>query len=203
MKLKDEDKYNRLIKAAIDLLAEAGLANFSTTKVAKRAGIPQSNVYIYFENKQALLAAVFQVTVHEQSLAVVKGIDDEAPMTRQLVASIQTLYRFARAQPATVAALQVLLDDVQLKHQLHVKVDDEANQRIQAMLRAGREQQVLRTTDVNFLRYFLSRPVFHYAAGVQQQLYPDTPDALADLTKMIMGAVLQPAVYQTWLINLA
>lgn len=201
MKLKDEEKHERLITAAITILAQNGLAGFSTTKVAKLAGIPQSNVYIYFANKQGLLAAVYQTTVHRQSAAVAAALVDTAPLTTQLTASVTALYAFARDFPETVAAIQVLLDDPELKHQLQLKRDDVANQRIQALIETGVARGILRPTDLNFLRYFLARPVFHYAAGVRAHLYSESPAALADLTAMIMGAVLRPEVYQDWLLT--
>ncbi|AYM04001.1 TetR/AcrR family transcriptional regulator [Levilactobacillus yiduensis] len=199
MKLKDEEKHSRLIQAGITVLAQGGLANFSTTKVAKLAGIPQSNVYIYFANKQGLLEAIYQDTVHQQSVAVVTALDATTSVVTQLAASITALYHFARNHPETVAALQVLLDDPELKHQLRLKADDQANQQIQQLLQTGVAQQVLRNADLNLSRYFLARPVFHLAAGVQSGLYADTPQNLTDLTTMIMGAVLRPAAYQSWL----
>jgi len=199
MKIKDDQKYDRLIQAAIALLATGGLANFSTTKVAKQAGIPQSNLYIYFKNKQALLDTVFQTTIHTQSVAVVAELDTAAPITTQLANSIKTLYRFAREHPQIVATIQVLMADVQLKKHLHLKQDDDENQQIQTLLTDGMQAGILRSTDLNLIRYFLTRPVFNYAAGVQSGLYPDTAQGLTDLTQMIMGAILQPNIYQEWL----
>lgn len=198
MKLKDEEKHDRLLNAAVTVLAKGGMANFSTTKVAKLAGIPQSNLYIYFQNKQALLEAVYRMTIHQQSVAVVAALKDQDPLTKQIVASVQALYQFAMAQPETITAIQTLLDDVELKHKWGLKRDDLANQRIQQLLQDGVDQHVLRATDPNFLRYFLTRPVFHYADGIRAGLYPDTPVGLNDLTAMIMGAVLQPDVYRAW-----
>lgn len=198
MKLKDEEKHDRLLAAAVTVLAKGGMANFSTTKVARLAGIPQSNLYIYFQNKQALLEAVYRMTVHQQSVAVVAALKEQEPLTTQIVASVRALYQFAIAQPETVTAIQTLLDDIKLKHKWGLKRDDLANQRIQQLLQDGVDQHVLRATDQNFLRYFLARPVFHYADGVRVGLYSDTPEALADLTAMIMGAVLQPDVYRAW-----
>ncbi|MFD1456156.1 TetR/AcrR family transcriptional regulator [Levilactobacillus lanxiensis] len=198
MKLKDEEKHDRLLNAAVSVLAKGGVANFSTTKVAKLAGIPQSNLYIYFQNKEALLEATYRMTVHQQSVAVVAVLQDRDSLTTQLMSSVQALYQFALAQPETVTALQVLLDDIELKHKWGLKRDDLANQRIQQLIQTGVDQHVLRETNQNFIRYFLARPVFHYVEGIRAGLYPDTPEALTDLTAMIMGAVLQPDVYQTW-----
>ncbi|WP_053072635.1 TetR/AcrR family transcriptional regulator [Lactiplantibacillus herbarum] len=201
MKLKDEQKYDRLIQAAVTVLAQGGLANFSTTKVAKAAGIPQSNVYIYFKNKQSLLEAVFQTTIHQESIAVVQTIDTKRSLPEQIVASISALYRFCLAEPEVVAAIQVLTEDIATKQTMHLKRDDTANQQIQTMLTDGVATGVLRKTDLNLLRYFLTRPVFRFAEGVRQGLYTDTPKNLTDLTNMIMGAVLLPATYQNWLIT--
>ena len=133
MKLKDEEKHDRLLNAAVTVLAKGGMANFSTTKVAKLAGIPQSNLYIYFQNKQALLEAVYRMTVHQQSVAVVAVLKEQDPLTKQIVASVQALYQFAMAQPETVTAIQTLLDDVELKHKWGLKRDDLANHRIQQL----------------------------------------------------------------------
>jgi len=58
---------------------------------------------------------------------------------------------------------------------------------------------IIRPTDLNVIRYFLTRPVFNYAAGVQSELYPDTVRELSDPIQMIMDAILQPDVYQEWL----
>jgi len=203
VKLKDEEKHDRLLDAGVTVLAKGGMANFSTTKVAKLAGIPQSNLYIYFQNKGTLLEAVYRMTVHQQSVAVVAALKDEDPLTTQVMASVRALYQFAMAQPETVTAIQALLDDIELKHKWGLKQDDLANQRIQRLLQDGIDQHVLRATDQNFIRYFLARPVFHYADGIRAGLYPDTPATLADLTAMIMGAVLQPDVYRTWCLEMA
>lgn len=198
MKLKDEHKRDRLLQAAIHVLATAGLAGFSTTKVAKSAGIPQSNLYIYFENKQDLLLAVFQAAVHAESVAATAELTDTMSIVAQLTTSIRGLYDFALAQPEMATVIQLLLDDGQMKRQLALKQDDLANQRIQQLLRDGVTQQVLRPVALNFHRYFLTRPVFHFAQGVRSGRYEATPD-LTTLTTMIMGAVLQPTVYQDWL----
>ena len=201
MKLKDEQKYDRLIQAAVTVLAQGGLANFSTTKVAKVAGIPQSNVYIYFKNKQSLLEAVFQTTIHQESVAVVTTIDTKLSLPEQIATSIRTLYRFCLAEPEIVAAVQVLTEDIAMKKSMHLNRDDTANQQIKTMLTDGVSTGVLRQTDLNLLRYFLTRPVFSFADGVRQGLYTDTPENLIDLTNMIMGAVLLPAAYQNWLLT--
>ncbi|MFC6179839.1 TetR/AcrR family transcriptional regulator [Lactiplantibacillus daowaiensis] len=199
MKLKDDQKYDRLIQAAITLLAQGGLANFSTTKVAKQAGIPQSNVYIYFKNKDSLLNAVFQATIHQESVAVVAAIDANAPLLDRLAMSIRGLYHFALAEPAVVTTVQILTEDVAVKQKLSLKRDDQENQQIQTLLTTGIDAGLIRPTELNLIRFFLTRPVFHYAAGIQNGLYPASDQGLDDLVNMLMAAVLLPSAYRDWL----
>ncbi|KRL98312.1 TetR/AcrR family transcriptional regulator [Levilactobacillus hammesii] len=199
MKIKDAQKHDRLLQAAIHVLATAGLAGFSTTKVAKQAGIPQSNLYIYFKNKQDLLSAVFQFVIHEESVAVTDALDETTAIVDQLVASIHTIYRYALSQPEYVTVVQTLLDDGQMKRSLQLKAGDQANQRVQQLLRDGVDQRVLRPINLNLHRYFLTRPVFNFAAGVQSGVYQNGEQGLATVTTMIMAAVLLPTVYQSWL----
>ncbi|BDZ30529.1 TetR/AcrR family transcriptional regulator [Lactiplantibacillus sp. WILCCON 0030] len=198
MKIKDQQKYDRLIAAAIQLLATDGLAPFSTTKVAKQAGIPQSNVYIYFKNKQALLNATYTVAVHQMSLAVVASFSSDRPLVDQTATSIAGLYQFAMAQPAMATAIQVLIDDSQFKQQAPLKLDDVANQQIQQALKLGIQTQVFQAVDLNLIRYFLTRPVFHYVSGVQAGDYPADPQGLSALTAMILRAILTPTAYHQW-----
>ncbi|AVK62283.1 hypothetical protein C5Z25_11080 [Lactobacillus sp. CBA3605] len=199
MKVKDNQKYDRLIQAAIQVLATDGLARFSTTKVAKLAKIPQSNLYIYFKNKQSLLNATYQVAVHQMSVAVVANFTPSMPLLDQISASITGLYHFALVQPAAVTAIQLLIDDVHFKQQAQLKQTDSENQQIQTLLRQGVDQQLLQPVALNLLRYFLTRPVFHYAEGIRAGQYAETPATLAALTTMVMGAILRPTVYLDWL----
>lgn len=63
MKKKDEEKYQNILKAAIEIILEDGAATLSTTKVAKRVKISQSNIYIYFKNKDDLLKQIYLLEI--------------------------------------------------------------------------------------------------------------------------------------------
>ncbi len=182
----------------MQLLATGGLPNFSTTKVAKLAGIPQSNLYIYFQNKQDLLNAVYQTTVHEESVAVVAALTPQSDLTTQLATSITALYDFARQRPQVVATVQALTADAQFKHQLTLKQADQENQQIQALIQRGVAEHVLRPVDLNLLRYFLTQPVFHFASGVTNAQYADTPTSRQQLTTMLMAAILTTPAFTDW-----
>lgn len=60
MKIKTEEQYNKIINGATTILLTEGLATFSTIKVAKLINMSQSNIYVYFKNKDDLLVSVFR-----------------------------------------------------------------------------------------------------------------------------------------------
>ncbi len=76
-----------VIDAAIEILADEGVAGFSTNRVAEVAGVSVGSLYQYFANKEMILAAVLE-----------RGILDSTELMRRLSmadveASIQDVLR--------------------------------------------------------------------------------------------------------------
>jgi TetR/AcrR family transcriptional regulator, transcriptional repressor for nem operon len=55
---KGQATRDRIVQAATDLIAERGVAGVSTEDVRKAAGVSGSQLYHYFDSKQALIRAV-------------------------------------------------------------------------------------------------------------------------------------------------
>ena len=60
MRTRDSNKIKALEDATYDLVEEAGIANFSINKLAKRAGVSVATAYIYYANKADLLGQLFE-----------------------------------------------------------------------------------------------------------------------------------------------
>ncbi len=58
MRLKDEQKFEAIIRATLELTHEKGLAGIRMSELAKRAGIATGSLYTYFEDKQDILLSV-------------------------------------------------------------------------------------------------------------------------------------------------
>jgi AcrR family transcriptional regulator len=61
VRLQREERERLIVKEAIAFFAEAGLSG-DTTALAARMGVAQPLIYRYFENKEALIARVFEET---------------------------------------------------------------------------------------------------------------------------------------------
>ena len=53
-----DGKYNKILKAAIDVISEKGLDKTSISDIVKKAGIAQGTFYLYFSSKKALIPSI-------------------------------------------------------------------------------------------------------------------------------------------------
>jgi AcrR family transcriptional regulator len=58
MAISSDDKYNKILQAAIDVISEKGLDKTSISAIVKKAGIAQGTFYLYFSSKKALIPAI-------------------------------------------------------------------------------------------------------------------------------------------------
>jgi AcrR family transcriptional regulator len=96
-----------ILEAAIQVLLEHGLAAFTTTRVAQRAGISVGSLYQYFPNKQALLYGMLEqhltglAETLEASAAACRG----QPVMTAATTLIDTYIAFKTEQTAATRAL--------------------------------------------------------------------------------------------------
>ncbi|PAV27645.1 TetR family transcriptional regulator [Virgibacillus profundi] len=57
---KNRPKYNQIIEAAVQVIAENGYHASQVSKIAKRAGVADGTIYLYFKNKEDILVSVFE-----------------------------------------------------------------------------------------------------------------------------------------------
>ena len=53
----DPEKYQRILEAAIDVIAEHGFFSARVSDIANRAGVADGTIYLYFKNKEQILMA--------------------------------------------------------------------------------------------------------------------------------------------------
>ncbi|NPA29007.1 MAG: TetR/AcrR family transcriptional regulator, partial [Epsilonproteobacteria bacterium] len=55
---KQENTKQKIVEAAIDLIAEQGYKGASVRKIARAVGIRESAIYNHYENKEAILKSI-------------------------------------------------------------------------------------------------------------------------------------------------
>lgn len=55
-----EEKFQRILDAAVEAFAEVGYHNCQVSKIARLAGVADGTIYLYFKNKEDILVRLFQ-----------------------------------------------------------------------------------------------------------------------------------------------
>ena len=60
MRKKDDSKLQNIKAAVIQMVQQEGIQGASVSKIAQAAGVSPATVYIYYENKDAMLRDIYQ-----------------------------------------------------------------------------------------------------------------------------------------------
>ena len=60
MDVQREEKFQRILDAAIKAISESGYHQCQVTKIARLAGVADGTIYLYFKSKEEVLIRVFQ-----------------------------------------------------------------------------------------------------------------------------------------------
>tara|TARA_B100001964_G_scaffold224938_1_gene272261 strand:+ start:727 stop:1356 length:630 start_codon:yes stop_codon:yes gene_type:complete len=77
-----EEKYQRILNAAMHVFAQKGFSESKITEVASAAGVGDGTIYLYFKNKDDLLISLFEAKLEEINaglriaLADIPGVED-------------------------------------------------------------------------------------------------------------------------------
>jgi AcrR family transcriptional regulator len=88
------------VNAAVELIAERGVRNFSLAEVSRRLGVTVAAPYRHFADRDELLAAVAVRAFGALDAAVTAEVDDGDPPGRRLASMAAAYVRFAGANPA-------------------------------------------------------------------------------------------------------
>jgi len=58
--MKDENKHQKILHAAIKIFSEKGFYNSRVSEIAKEANVADGTIYLYFENKDDILISLFE-----------------------------------------------------------------------------------------------------------------------------------------------
>ncbi|GAA2170413.1 hypothetical protein GCM10009846_00770 [Agrococcus versicolor] len=186
------DTANRLLDAAAAIIAERGIDRLSTTDVGIRAGTSVGTVYRYFEDRDALIRALY-----ERSVAHVRHALIAAAATSQgtLEADVRALLAAYLHEHRTLPAYQAVRTWQWLRHDAHghrtIAVDLSAHDLLSVLgpryglalddARSARIATAVRRADALVLAAFLDEPDLDDASAVE---------LLAATETMLVAAIL-------------
>src|ERR1700694_5407775 len=105
-----EDRPHQIIKAALEVFGECGLANARLQDIAERAGVSKGTIYLYFPNKEEL----FREMIRQTAVAAIERAEQAnvpGTPTNQLLAFMRGYWAFVRS-PVFITIYRLVLGEL-------------------------------------------------------------------------------------------
>ncbi len=99
--MKDENKHQKILQAAVKVFSEKGFYNSRVSEIAKVASVADGTIYLYFKNKDDLLISLFE----EEFGKIVEDMRRELQKEKD---ALQKIKRFAETHLSIVSRQQHL-----------------------------------------------------------------------------------------------
>jgi TetR/AcrR family fatty acid metabolism transcriptional regulator len=99
--MKDENKHQKILQAAVRVFAEKGFYNSRVSEIAKEASVADGTIYLYFKNKDDILISLFE----EEFGQIVENMRKELDREKDV---LQKIKKFAIAHLSIVSKQQQL-----------------------------------------------------------------------------------------------
>jgi len=86
---KNNDKYHRILEAAVKVFAEQGFYQSTISQIAREAGVADGTIYLYFKNKDDILVQFFSYKAKQ----VFDLFREEVSMAENSVEKLRNLIR--------------------------------------------------------------------------------------------------------------
>jgi TetR/AcrR family transcriptional regulator, repressor of fatR-cypB operon len=104
---EDSPKREAILQAALELFAEYGYHGTAVPQVADRARVGAGTVYRYFESKEALVNALFQIWKGKLGRALIEDFPVTLPMRAKFAEIWRRLAAFGVRHPVAFAFLEL------------------------------------------------------------------------------------------------
>src|SRR5512140_1268038 len=105
----DPEKRKRILAAAVVLFGQKGFHEARIAEIAAAAGVAEGTVYLYFQNKEDLLGAVFDDTMDEVLAKGREIASTEAPAAGRLARMLDLHLSFLAADRSLASVFQIEL----------------------------------------------------------------------------------------------
>ncbi|MCT0163548.1 TetR/AcrR family transcriptional regulator [Lactiplantibacillus pentosus] len=190
MKKKDMNKQAKIQDAVAAIILAEGPAGVSTTKVAKRVGIAQSNVYLYFKNKQALIDSVYarETTRILSTTDIARLSDATIDLSTRIRLYVQQVYDYSLAHPDSLTIMQQIKA---LNGQPMTVLPGVAdpNNIVVKLLTAAVDAQVIKPLPVSLHMGVVFSTIHTHTTNISQGRYSATQYSFDDIFQLIWDAM--------------
>lgn len=155
---KKKDKYRKILEAAAIVFAENGFHRARISDVAKKAGVADGTVYLYFQNKHDLLIKTFEEIMDEVNCVIKRVYESNLSYEDKIKELIKAHYLLAKEHPHIAEVITFeLRQSYKFMKEYENKKFKEYLRTIAQIIREGQEHGVF-SKELN--PYVISRAIF-------------------------------------------
>lgn len=187
MRRKDDNKQQNIKQAVIKLILAEGFHGASISKIAKEAGVSPATVYVYYDNKDAMLHDIYREYYNEVYTylgnQVKQGMSGEQLIECLIRSYYNYIIEYGEAyyfveQFSSCPALKCRCELSQERSQLFILLDD------------FKKKQIIKNVDNISINAILFNPV-KSIASIYRTRTTEADSMLSELIKMIQDALLR------------
>lgn len=118
---KNKPKFKQIIDAAVEVIAENGYHSSQVSKIAKKAGVADGTIYLYFKNKEDILVSLFQEKMGQFIEKIEQETTSKQSAEQKLLTLIQTHFEQLAADHhlAIVTQLELRQSNKELRQKIN------------------------------------------------------------------------------------
>jgi AcrR family transcriptional regulator len=160
MRTLDEEKRERIGNAAIRLINTIGFADVSMSKIAKKAGVATSTIYLYFDNKQDMLNKLYLMVRSDFSYALRKGYVSSFPVEDSMRGIYFRIIKYFEENPHHSSFMEQFASSA-LIHGINREEEAEYFYFLVQLIDRGIQGGLLKNTSTSTIGSFLFYPIVH------------------------------------------
>lgn len=115
-------KYNQIIEAAVNVIAENGYHQSQVSKIAKAASVADGTIYLYFKNKEDILVSLFEEKMGQFINKIAESTDQKQNANEKLLTLIEM--HFSQLSADYNLAIVTQLELRQSDHDLRLQINN-------------------------------------------------------------------------------
>src|SRR5690625_1732445 len=119
---KNKPKYKQIIEAAVIVIAKNGYHSSQVSKIARKAGVADGTIYLYFKNKEDILISVFKEKMGEFIERITKSIEEQPTSNEKVLTLIEK--HFQQLEEDHHLAVVTQLELRQSKPDLRIQINN-------------------------------------------------------------------------------
>ncbi|SDP02107.1 TetR/AcrR family transcriptional regulator [Halobacillus sp. SY10] len=143
---KNKPKFKQIIDAAVEVIAENGYHSSQVSKIAKKAGVADGTIYLYFKNKEDILVSLFQEKMGQFIEKIEQETTSKQSAEQKLLTLIQTHFEQLAADHhlAIVTQLELRQSNKELRQKINYVLKRYLNV-IDQIVEEGVEEELFRS----------------------------------------------------------